>query len=378
MVVALFVPLLYSSQSVTTGARVRTLEQAAAYLQRGDAAGAESLLRPLLDSSPNDAVALNLEGLVETQKHDEREAERLFRRAIAESRDKLPGPHVNLALLDATSRPLDALSELHAALAIKPDDKQAQELVRSISKQAALNAMQSGDNSQALEMLTRARQELPHDPEISFNLGMVLYRCGANGDAETALRQALEQRPGDSEAIYALARVYLAESKPGPAEEKMREYLRSHPKDATAQYGLGYILVAEQKIPEAKAAFEESLALQPNQTESLFQLGEIALAEGENAMAQQKLGEVLRRDPHHGGALTDMGLLSFKDSDYGRAKEQLEQAILSAPTYQKAHYYLALTLFRMGDKTAASREFNTAKALQKPRTPDLHLTPALQ
>ena len=75
--------------------------------------------------------------------------------------------------------------------------------------------------------------------------------------------------------------------------------------------------------------------------------------------------KVLARDPHHGGALTDMGILAYRAARYDEAKVDLATAIESAPEYQKAHYYYALTLSRLGRKPEAEREFALAKTLQK-------------
>ena len=108
----------------------------------------------------------------------------------------------------------------------------------------------------------------------------------------------------------------------------------------------------------------------------VFQLGEIALEQGEAEKAQGDFNSVLARDPHHGGALTEVGVLAYRAAKYDEAKADLERAIESAPGYQKAHYYYALTLSRLGQKEQAEREFAVAKSLQKEHGGEHHLMAA--
>jgi tetratricopeptide (TPR) repeat protein len=362
--VLLLAPMFVALAQGPPDVRVQTLQKAAALIERHDLASAETSLQPLLANAPADAVALNLLGLIRMEQKRPEEAETLFRQALATGHH-IAGPHVNLAVLYQSSKPLDALAELAAALKIAPENAQAQSLLRVIAKEAALSASRSGNASAALTLLANARESLPRDPEILYEFGSVALGLGLNRQAQQALEEALQNRPDYPEAHYALARVYLEENRPAEAERHMRAYLVARPDDATAHYGLGYILVAAERLDEAKAAFERSLALQPGQTESVLQLGEIALEQGKDQEARKHFRKVLSIDPHHAGALTGIGVLAYRDGDYPEAKTNLEEAVANAPKYQKAHYYFALTLAKLGDKTNAGREFEISKSLQK-------------
>lgn len=356
--------------------RTETLQRAAAFIQQGDLASAENALQSILKHAPHDPLALNLLGVVRLRQQNSAEAADLFHQAIQTGR-KAAGPHINLALIDGADRPLEAVAELQEALVIAPGDEQAVSLLRAIAKQSAMNAIQSGGENKAMAVLLKACSVLPSDPELLYDSGLVEYESGAYQAADRSLTEALKLKPGYPEALYALARTYLAESLAKPAEDQMRTYLAEKPNDPTAQYGLGYILMAEQRIEEAKQAFERSLALQPDQTESIFQLGEIAAQQGQESAARDDFTKVLIRDPHHGGALTALGVLAYRATKYGEAKADFERAIESAPGYQKAHYYYALTLSRLGQREQAEREFTIAKGLQKEHGEEHHL-PAAQ
>lgn len=344
--------------------RTEVLQRAAALIAQHNLPAAEEALRPVFDQAPDDAVALNLLGVIRMQQGKIEESVSLFEKAI-HTGHKIAGPHVNLAVVYGANRPLDAIAELKEALTMAPADPQAVSLIRQIAKSAALAAVNSGNKQKAIAILTKAAEAAPNDPELLYELALVSLDSGLYHEAEDKLTQALRLEPKYSDATYALARTYLAENLAGPAENQMREYLAAKPEDASALYGLGYILMIEQRPGEAKPYFEKSLTLRPSQTESTFQLGEIALLENRNDEASEKFHRVLDRDPHHGGALTELGVLAFRAARYEKAKSNLEQAIKGAPTYQKAHYYYALTLAKLGRKADAEHEFELAKSLQK-------------
>ncbi len=354
--------------------RVSALREAARCIGLRDAAGAEAALKPLLDASPDDPIALNLLGLVRVQQKQPAQAEELFHRAI-EKGPRLPGPHVNLARLYGKERAEDAILELSKALKLAPADEQARSLLRTIASSAALEASRSGDKERALALMLRAKQELPNDADVLVDTALAAMDRNLYPDGERYLLEALRLRPDFLKATYALARAYLAESKMQLAEEQMRKYLGAKPDDATAQYGLGFILVAEEKLDEARAAFANSLRLEPRQTESVFQLGEISVKKGELDQAADEFHRVLERDPRHAGALTEIGILAFRGGKLSEAQDDLERAVTLAPSYYKAHYYYALTLKKLGLRDEADREFQVATALQKHDAPSLELAP---
>lgn len=344
--------------------RITTLERAARLIDAGDLAQAEAALQPLLEPAREDPIALNLLGVIRIEQSRPDDGRKLFLKA-SEKGPHLAGPHVNLARLDGPEHASDAISQLKRALQLAPDDQPAQALLRTIAEKAALAAARSGDNKGAVAIMLQARAVLPRDPELLYQFGLVAMQAGMFPDAEAGLQEALRIRPAYPEAMYGLARAYLADAKGQLAEEQLRRYLALRPDDATAQYGLGYVLVSEEKLDEARSAFERSLALAPDQTESVFQLGIIAIQQGNREAARDYFAKVLARDPRHAGALTETGVFAFREHRYEDAAAALQRAVESAPSYQKAHYYLALALAKLGRKEEAAREFQAANRLKK-------------
>jgi Flp pilus assembly protein TadD len=89
----------------------------------------------------------------------------------------------------------------------------------------------------------------------------------------------------------------------------------------------------------------------------------MALKQNNYADALTDFQNVLARDGRHGGALAGSGQASFREKRYDEALEYLRRAVAAAPDYQPGHYYLGLTLSRLGQKEEADRELLTAQKL---------------
>jgi tetratricopeptide (TPR) repeat protein len=154
----------------------------------------------------------------------------------------------------------------------------------------------------------------------------------------------------------------------------MQAYLKLRPEDAGAHYGLGRVYQLGLQFDKAKAEFGRSIALQPVQTEAYYQLGDIALGQGDFDEAIAEFRKTLERDPKHGGALAGTGQAYFKQKQYAPAEAFLQRAVAAAPDYEAGHYYLGLTLARLGRAEDSRRELALAtkladEASKRERTP---------
>lgn len=247
-----------------------------------------------------------------------------------------------------------------ALLGADPANTVAQAGEVQASERIALAQRAQGDNSGALETLLRAKKFAPENAHLLLDLGVLEDEMKLYWDADGVLAHAAQIDPGNPTILYAVARVKLDLQQTGPAEQAMRSYLQLRPEDASAHYGLGHILQTAQRPEEARAEFERSVALQPQQTESYYQLGQIALESGKYDEALGYYAKTLAGDPKHGGALAGAGIAHFRQKQYGEAEKSLEEAVAHAPDYQPSHYYLGLTLARLGRKQDSDRELALA------------------
>jgi tetratricopeptide (TPR) repeat protein len=273
-----------------------------------------------------------------------------------------PSAVEGFALLDA-GKPVPAREIFEAILGNNPSDGEAQQGEVKASETLALQERSAGHMVEALQALMRARDFVPRSVRLLSDLGVLEEEMKLYPDAEKALALAQQIDPSSPDNYYAMARVKMDEGQLDAAEQNMHTYLQSRPDDASAHYGLGRIYELGMQFDKAKLEFQRSLELRPVQTESWYELGDMALKQNNYADALTDFQKVLARDARHGGALAGSGQALFREKRYDEALGCLRRAVAAAPDYQPGHYYLGLTLNRLGQKEEADRELLTAQKL---------------
>ncbi len=341
------------------------IKDAAEAIATGKLDVAENELQTVLRSDPKEYRALNLLGIVRAQQHREKEAEQLFKRAIAQKPD-FASAHVDLGLLySQTNREDEAVSEFQKTLEIDPSRSDARAALVDVYRAQATAAAQSQNLEKALSLLIKTRKLTPNNHDVLFEFGMIALRMPLFPDAIQAFQEALQVQPNDSKAIYGLGRAQIGLTKFQDARGSFERYLRLRPDDASGYYALGFVLRALQQIPEARQEFERSIQLQPAQTQSYFCLGLLDLDENKLDEASQHFAEALQQDPKHAGALSGLGRIEFQRKQYAPASALLQQAIASDPNLREAHYYLGMAYGRLGRNDDSQKELQRAAQLDR-------------
>ena len=132
-------------------------------IQAGELAGARSHLMEILNATPDDPVALNLLGVVNSQEGQFQAAERCFRQAIAAAPDFV-GAYLNLGHLYQENQRRDpkalmeSLAAYEAALKVDPSNIEA-------NYQAALLLWRDGLFQPSLDRLTRLPEAARQRPQ---------------------------------------------------------------------------------------------------------------------------------------------------------------------------------------------------------------------
>jgi tetratricopeptide (TPR) repeat protein len=257
----------------------------------------------------------------------------------------------------------EARDAFERVLENNPKDASAQDGEVQVSERLALNARSGGHSEEALADLLRAQKFAPANVRLLFDLGVLEDEMQLYLDADKTLTHLEILQPGDPNVLYAVARVKLDLGQLALAEDKMKAYLKSHPGDASARFGLGRIYRQGLQLDKARSEFEHSIELQPQQTEAYFQLGDTELELKNYQDAVTSFSKTLAGNPKHGGALAGTGIAYYRQKQYDKAVQFLEEAIQAAPQYQPGHYYLGLTLARLGKAEDSQRELSIATDL---------------
>jgi tetratricopeptide (TPR) repeat protein len=353
------------SQTASRQSASSQLQDAANELSAGKLDQAEQNLQSVLHSNPGDYRALDLLGVVRVLEHQQAKAEELFEQVVKSKPDFAPG-HAHLGLLYLQmGRTQDAVPELQQALRLDPGRADVTGALVHILEEQANAASKSGDWNGALDLLIDARQYEPDNADLLYEFGMVAHKLSLDDDAIEAFQQILKLRKNDASAIYNLGFALMNRARFDDARQQFAEYVELRPKDASGHCALGMALAALEQSDNARAQFERSIALAPAQSESYYRLGLLDLDAGDYDAATRDLHKALDNKPNDAGALTALGKVAFEQKHYPEAIILLQQAASQDASLQEAHYYLGLTLARMGRKQESTEQLEIAARLEQ-------------
>jgi len=359
------VALLTSEQLLGQDYNIPRLREAAQYIATGNLTGAESVLQGLLRESPDDYRALDLMGITRVQQHRESDAESLFLHSIRQV-PTFASAHVHLGILYLQlGRNGDSVPQLQEGLRLDPTRTDASAALVNIWRSDAQLATSTGALEKALALLISARKLASENADVQFEFGMTSLRMSLFTDAVDGFQKTLTLRANDPLALYGLGRAFMGLSKFEEARQRFALYTDLRPDDASGHYALGMSLATLQRSVEAQAEFEKSIALAPVQTESYFRLGLLDLDAKDLDSAARNLHRVLDRDPKHAGALAALGRVELEKKNYAQAAAFLNHAVASDDSLREAHYYLGLTLARMGRKQESEEQLQIAARLDR-------------
>lgn len=355
------------SQNASRQAAPSQLQDAANELSAGKLDQADQDLQSVLRSNPQDYRALDLLGVVRVLQHQEAKAEELFEQVVKVKPDFAPG-HAHLGLLYLhMGRTQDALPELREALRLDPGRADAAGALVHTLRDQAKAASASGDLDGALNSLIEARKYAPDNADVQYEFAMVARRLSLVDDETEALQQTLKLRKNDAFALFYLGFALMDRARYDDARQQFAQYVALRPDDPSGYGALGMAFAALGQSEEARAQFERAIALAPTQSESYYRLGLLDLDAGDYDSAARNLHKALDYKPNDADAMAALGRVEFEQKQYPEAISLLQKAVSQDDSLQEAHYYLGLTLARMGRKQESSEQLEIAARLEQER-----------
>ena len=273
------------------------LREAAAALERGDAAGAESILRGELKTHPADPDVLSMLGMALDARRQFAEADALYRKAVAAAPRSAPvlgryathllaagdekGAHDAFERVVAIDRG-DAYANLELArLALKNKDvDHAKEALRYLDRlpvgmrdavQAAVPRLialdRTGDAAAAEALFTQIASATQNDAKLSSSIGWTLARAEQFAQAETFLTHALAGDPSDFQLLYDLGVVALYARHYDRAREVLEKAVRQQPQNADALYSLAFVYSSLKQPESALRLLAEAARIAPKRAD---------------------------------------------------------------------------------------------------------------
>lgn len=279
------------------------LQTAVAQHQQGHLAQAEELYKKVLASSPEQADAWHLLGVLAYQCGKHQEALQLINRAIAIQPEQAVFYSSLGNVLRALNQTEDALSNYDRAIALNSRYAEAYS-----NRGSALQDLARYE--EALGSYDRAIALKPDYPEAYSNRGALLHEMKRYAEALANYESAIRYKPDYAEAYY----------------------------------NRGNTLQPLRRFEEALASYEKAISLKPDYAEAYINRGNTLqlLQRFEESLTSYERGNALRPGLFEGYSNHGNALKELKQFDHALAS--YKRAIALKPDYAEAHWNHALCL----------------------------------
>ena len=182
-----------------------------------------------------------------------------------------------------------------------------------------LVAYQQGDNSRALQLISKAISLNSDKPHYHFNLGLVQEKEGQLDEAISAYDRALTLNPSYTEAQSNLGNVFRAQGKLDAAAQAFHAVLKITPRSAETHNNLGVVLKEQGNIDGAIGEYRTTLELNPAHAEALNNLGVAYKEQGRLDEAKSSFQQALKHKPYYANAHYHLGLTSLWQQHFEEA-----------------------------------------------------------
>ena len=313
-------------------------------LRSGDAAGAATVCKSVLDDFPGDANFLCLAARANLVQKKFEHARRLLDDAIRLHPDFAIAHDTLGDLLMSQGQATSAINAWEQTLRLDPTLSRAIakiEKAEELIAQAAASAEEDGGVKAPARQMAYADEIRKADQQI---------RAGETREAEDALRRILKRDPNHVEAARLLAMIAADKKAHRDAEIMLRHAIKNAPDYARLWVDLSVACREQDKYDEALECAEKVLELAPEMAESFMLHAGVLGAMGDHEGAIREYETALGITPNRPGVLCSM---AHHQKTIGRQDEAIatyRRCIDIKPTHSEAFWSLAnLKTFQFDD-----------------------------
>ncbi|MBK9712111.1 MAG: tetratricopeptide repeat protein [Kouleothrix sp.] len=286
----------------------------------------------------------------------------------------------------------------------------AEQLLLPLARQNDIDALlalsrlyaEHGDSQGARDVLARAKQIDPSNPEPSFQLAGLLEQQGRLDDAEAEYQHAITVSPSHIPSRLALGALYTRRRELAKASQQYSAALEAGAQDPAALKQIGNVLLENgeyeaaadaysraikvdngdaelyhglaqaelqrSRLDAAETAELRALELRASYPQAMVGLGDIALTRNNPDVATQQYNAALKIDSRLVQAQIGLGRAAGAVGNWAVAEARFRDAVGVAPDMAEAHLWLGEALVRKPDPKAAIDEYALALA-RKPNYP---------
>jgi tetratricopeptide (TPR) repeat protein len=249
--------------------------------------------------------------------------------------------------------------------------------------------------SKAIDLLEPLAARWPDDVDVSYQLGMNLYREGRQEQALPLLGQAAAEdrhfdamwvlalhyyrraewetglafaerytrvRPDDERALGLLGTYYLKVERFDDAVRVLDRFVEAHPDNVAAMINRANALFRAGRVDEAATAYEQLLDRYPDRLRLAYNLAAIRMRQGQCGDALPLLDRFLERQPDHATATYFRAECHLRMGEVKRARTGFERVLVLSPNNAWAYHGLSRIAESTGQRGEAME--SALKALE--------------
>jgi tetratricopeptide (TPR) repeat protein len=220
-------------------------------------------------------------------------------------------------LLAQSQRKSEAVEHLQRLAEAEPNDPE-------IRFQLILMLARAADFGRSYAEAQQALETFPKNPQIVLSYALACYFTQHTDAAESAYHQLIQMEPDSDQAYFALGNFYSDLGRFSDSAKNFEIAVSKDPKNYLNHYMYGVMLIRLNKLSEATAQLNRALELNPTHADSHFWLGRILLRQGKRAEALAAFQRTIKLEPKHIGALYQLGLLYGRKGEKDKAEEMFK------------------------------------------------------
>ena len=242
-----------------------------------------------------------------------------------------------------------ARADAERAVQLAPRDETAIVMLAGLYQQI-------GHIDLALALLESAVKQAPDSVSLHEVLANVSVAAGQRDRAEEQLRRLVELRPDALPPRVGLAKFLLSGGKPDDAQRVLEEAVQKLPKDGTAKVALADFIAENRSRSAGEETLRKFISLEPENDELRFALAALLQRAGATQDAIAVYREVIDRDgtgPHGLGARTAIAALDLAAGQIDAARSLIAAVLSRNPSDADALTLRANIALSHGDPTSA-------------------------
>jgi tetratricopeptide (TPR) repeat protein len=283
-----------------------------------------ALWKEVLQHQPNNIVAHNNIGLILTNAGRLQEAIEELQATLAIKPDYTYGLNNLGNALSAANRLPEAIQTLESAVRIDSGYFQAR-------NNLGVALVRSGRPLEAIEQLQQARRLEPNNNEARVNLGNALLSAGRVDDSIREYEAVLAADPNHVLALINLSISLARAGRVSEAIERVEQALRLQPENSDAHTNLGTYLSKTGKAPQAMEQFRLAIERNPDDFNAHLNYGNLLVAAGRAKQAIAHFQRAVQLQPNSADAYSSLGAALQKVGQPQEAVEPYRAALRLAP-----------------------------------------------